>query len=183
MPIVGDLLVKHRGASDIFVETGTFLGDGVRKAIDARFPAIYSLEIDAGLVERNRAQFAQHPQVTIVHGDSSKDLGALVAPLAGPITFWLDGHYSSNPLTGYNPEHICPILLELDQIRAMKPFDLGHYDVMSRWPLLIQNPHDTSRDSKFACQVPPCQFGLKLGGRYWRSPSALMSIVPVLSVV
>lgn len=72
---------------------------------------------------------------------------------------------------------------QLGQIWAMEPLDLGHNHVMSRWPLLIQNPHGTSRDWKLACQIPSWRLGLKLGGRYWRSLSALMSIVPVLSVV
>jgi hypothetical protein len=118
MPIVDDVLSRYKGATNAFVETGTFLGDGVRRAMEAGFGAIFSIEINADLVRSNREEFKAYEQVTVVHGDSSRDLGALLARVRSPITYWLDGHYSANPLTGYNPAHISPVLSELDQIRV-----------------------------------------------------------------
>ena len=118
MPIVDDVLGRYKGATCAFVETGTFLGEGVRRAIEAEFDAIFSIEINADLVELNREKFKAYEQVTIVHGDSSRDLGPLLARVRAPITYWLDGHYSANPLTGYNPAHLSPVLSELEQIRA-----------------------------------------------------------------
>src|SRR4051812_43936767 len=99
MPLVDDVLSRYKGATNAFVETGTFLGDGVRRAMEAGFGAIFSIEINADLVRSNREEFKAYEQVTVVHGDSSRDLGALLARVRSPITYWLDGHYSANPLT------------------------------------------------------------------------------------
>ena len=121
MPIANDVLARYRGSNEVFIETGTFLGDGVKRALDAGYKRIYSIEINEGLVTHNRAQFAQLPQVTIVHGDSSKDLANLLKEVNTPATFWLDGHFSNNPLTGFNPELVCPVLQELEQIRLHAP--------------------------------------------------------------
>lgn len=97
-----------------FVETGSYDGHGIKKAIEAGFPEIHSLEIDEGCVVRCKNRFADNPHVHIWLGDSGKNLLDLIANLDEPITFWLDGHNGTpDPMGGKNT----PLLDELEQIK------------------------------------------------------------------
>lgn len=105
------VLSKYK--NNIFIETGTLHGDGVKLALDCGFSKIYSIEIDDDLVEFNLRQFHdQQDRIQIIHGDSFEVLKTLLKTINEPATFWLDGHWDSGPLGMYN----CPLLHELDVI-------------------------------------------------------------------
>lgn len=76
-----------------FVETGTFRGDMV-EAMKPRFERLYSIELSESLFEQARERFRGDERITIIHGDSGIELGALVPSLDRPALFRLDGHYS-----------------------------------------------------------------------------------------
>lgn len=98
-----------------FVETGTFGGNSVMKALETgRFQEIYSMDIDLSFVLYSRARFPSNPHVHIVQADSSKDLAEIIRPLDKPITFWLDAHM--NP-PGPKGKKNTPLLEELEQIK------------------------------------------------------------------
>lgn len=97
-----------------FVETGTFGGDGVKKALAAGFAEIFSIEIDRGIYQRAVKQFSKQKRIHLFWGDSGKDLWRMIEPIREPITFWLDGHIYP-PRTDGGPN--CPLMQELDQIR------------------------------------------------------------------
>ena len=78
----------------VLVETGTYLGEMV-DAMRTAFGRVYSIELDQELYWRAVQRFAGRGSVTIVQGDSSKVLPQLLAELAEPVLFWLDGHYSA----------------------------------------------------------------------------------------
>ena len=100
-----------------FVETGTYHGAGVRKALEAGFPEIHSLEIDQALAGECQSMFAEFPQVHVWHADSSTQLYEVISDIHAPITFWLDGHnIFPDPNGGKNS----PIMEELDQIKRHK---------------------------------------------------------------
>lgn len=97
-----------------FVETGSFSGDGIQKALNAGFPEIHSLEIYYPFVENCKRRFQNKPQVHIWHKDSGKQLFEVIENINEPITFWLDGHNGwPDPNGGKNT----PLLEELDQIK------------------------------------------------------------------
>lgn len=97
-----------------FVETGTYGGDGVRFALRAKYPQIYSIEIAEHMVRNAQYVFRPYSNVHIVLGDSGKILGDVIAKLDKPITFWLDGHNGTpDPKGGKNT----PLLDELEQIK------------------------------------------------------------------
>lgn len=75
------------------VETGTCYGDMV-EAMRPDFNRLYSIELSERLHEIAKRRFAGVASVSLIHGDSGVELGALVKKIAEPVLFWLDGHYS-----------------------------------------------------------------------------------------
>jgi hypothetical protein len=98
----------------VFVETGTFGGDGVQKALDTGFPLVLSIEADEGLFKAAKRRFRLQPNVRIYQGDSATDLYDMISTIREPITFWLDAHiYPPRADGGKN----CPLIEELEQIK------------------------------------------------------------------
>lgn len=96
-----------------FVETGTFTGNSIAKALKVGFKEVRSLEFDARLFNDSTRRFATNKNVYIVRGDSSKDLWPLIEDIDQEITFWLDAH-SCPPRTDGGKN--CPLIEELEQI-------------------------------------------------------------------
>jgi hypothetical protein len=109
MPASVDLFKRH--PNTVLVETGTYLGDGVKAALAAGFAIIRSVELSNDLFEKNAARFAAHTQVKIYHGSSEEQLWNMISDIREPITFWLDAHYSGG-ITVKGSE-MSPILKEI----------------------------------------------------------------------
>ena len=100
--------------SGYFIETGTFGGDGVQKALDAGFPLVRSMEYDRRHARDSRNRFMGNEKVSIYDGDSSVDLWDMIKDINEPVTFWLDAHiFPPREDGGKN----CPLIQELDQIK------------------------------------------------------------------
>ena len=113
MPIVFDL---EKYLNPVFIETGTYMGSGVRKAIDAGFGEIYSIEIDPKRYESCKKMFKDYSHVHIIHGDSSIELPKLIKNLPDKrITFWIDAHYCGDG--SYLADKWSPIKEEIDAIK------------------------------------------------------------------
>ena len=93
MPINFDL-TKYK--NDIFIETGTYKGDGVVKALKCGFKKIFSIEIDPNRYLSCKKKFKDHNNVIILYGDSGKILPALLEKINKTTTFWLDAHYCAD---------------------------------------------------------------------------------------
>lgn len=97
-----------------FVETGTYRGNTVQKALDAGFTRIHTIEIDDGLFRKARERFKDRPEVNLHKGDSIVCLKSILAALSEPAVFWLDAHrtYADEGLLagGAVP---CPVMEEL----------------------------------------------------------------------
>jgi len=76
----------------VFVETGTFQGDGVELARQAGFTKIVSIEISKNLCKKARARFEEYENIHIVKGDSSKVLWSVIKNIKERMTFMLDAH-------------------------------------------------------------------------------------------
>lgn len=98
---------------DIFVETGTYLGDMVygQKGF---FKELYSIELDPTLCSKARKRFSRFSHVHILCGDSGKVLPELLVSIKKPCLFWLDAHYSGGITARSNLE--TPITQELEAI-------------------------------------------------------------------
>ena len=100
-------------AAEIFVETGTYLGDTVACMKD-HVRQVHSIELGEDLFKNAQRRFADCPGVKLWHGDSGDVLPAVLQSIAGRCVFWLDGHYSAG-ITARGVEDT-PILRELTHI-------------------------------------------------------------------
>lgn len=100
----------------VFVETGTLTGDGVAKAIDAKFPRVISIELSPKYYNIAHTIFegTDFP-VELVLGDSGEILYDVIKDIDTPITFFLDGHYSNGDTA--RSHEISPLIKELRQIK------------------------------------------------------------------
>jgi hypothetical protein len=101
-------------ANYYFIETGTFHGAGLMKAIESgAFIEYRSIEFDQGLFNAAVNRFSHLNKVSIFNGDSSRSLWNMIKDINKPATFWLDAHvYPVRQDGGKN----CPVIEELEQI-------------------------------------------------------------------
>lgn len=111
------------GVGDIFVETGTYLGDTVKLALEAGYAMVHSVELNDELYQRAVEMFKDDMRVKIWHGDSADQLANIIKEIGNnPATFWLDAH-ASGPLVG-GKSGGTPVVDELKAI-AESPYK-GH---------------------------------------------------------
>lgn len=101
-----------------FVETGTYLGETVEKALH-RFDRIASVELSHELHERAAKLYGAHKHVRLYQGTSRTVLGDMLRDMgAQPALIWLDAHYSCGNTAREAPGVSCPIEGELACISA-----------------------------------------------------------------
>jgi len=113
MPSNVVLFEKHN-YNKIFIETGSYAGDGIRNAIFAGYKDIYSIELTDKYYQFCKNCFKYIDNVNLFHGDSVDRLPEVLANIKSPATFWLDAHYSGGE-TSFR-ETLTPLLNELDII-------------------------------------------------------------------
>jgi hypothetical protein len=114
MPIVNNLFEKYKNTK-FFLETGSHVGLGIKKAMDAKFENIYSIELAPHYYQHCVNLFKNNPNIHLYEGDSEDLLEGIISNINEPITFWLDGHYSgANTAFG---RHECPLMRELEIIK------------------------------------------------------------------
>lgn len=101
--------------NEIFIETGSYMGDGVQQALDAGFKNVISVELSDKYFTISTNRFNHNPNVKIVKGDSFKVLPEILKNIDSPVTFWLDGHHSCGDTA--LGEHWAPLMQELDAIK------------------------------------------------------------------
>lgn len=101
--------------TELFIETGTFTGNGVEQALELGFKYVISIELSERYYNLASERFQFHPRVKIIRGDSYKVLPRILKNIDCQCTFWLDAHYSgSDTAVG---DYNSPLLYELDAIR------------------------------------------------------------------
>lgn len=109
MPINSATLSRY--LNGIFVETGTFLGDGTAAALEAGFQKVYTIEIHPDRYRDSCRRFQGDQRVELFEGSSSRRLQEVLAKIDQPATFWLDSHTCGAPFTGGDWE--TPLIGEL----------------------------------------------------------------------
>ncbi|MBS0605120.1 MAG: hypothetical protein JSS60_08835 [Verrucomicrobia bacterium] len=108
-----EVFAKYK--NNCFVETGSFNGDGIQKALDAGFEYVYSIELSEKYHNICKKRFQHNPNVSLLFGDSAHVLGPLMHEIHEPVTFWLDGHCML--LDTAKGETMTPLLKELEAIK------------------------------------------------------------------
>lgn len=99
-----------------FIETGSYLGDGIQQAIDSGYQNIVSIELADKYFDYCTKRFINNTNIKIIKGDSFKVLPSILNEIKEPITFWLDGHHSCGD-TGLG-KYWAPLMQELEVIKT-----------------------------------------------------------------
>ena len=105
---------KFKNKTSNFIETGSYLGDGIQLAIDSGFDNIYSIELSDEYYNHCSIRFSGNDKVKLIKGDSYYELDNLINESNEIFTYWLDGHYSGGN-TGFGILEF-PIMNELESI-------------------------------------------------------------------
>ena len=100
----------------VFVETGTFGGNGVRLALEAGFEEVHSCDIDLMMVQDAKSRFSGDARVHIYQKDSSYQLWDIIKNIHESMTFWLDAHNGFPDPDAVGVKNT-PLMEELDQIK------------------------------------------------------------------
>lgn len=98
---------------DIFVETGTYIGDTLGYIADSGVQCI-SIELSKELYGAACKRFRRYKNVRLIEGDSGKKLPEVLNTINKPALFWLDGHYSFGVTA--KAETDTPVSIELNAI-------------------------------------------------------------------
>jgi hypothetical protein len=100
--------------NSIFIETGSYLGDGIQAALDAGFTHVISIELSSYYYSVCQDRFKNNSRVELVLGDSVIVLPEVIKGIHEQCTFWIDAHYSGgDTATGIAP---VPMMEELEII-------------------------------------------------------------------
>ncbi|MGE5438078.1 MAG: hypothetical protein ACM3O3_12770 [Syntrophothermus sp.] len=126
-------IFKNYTENKVFIETGSYKGDGIEKALEAGFDKIISIEITPEYYELCVEKFKDNENVKIYLGDSVKLLSDILNDINEPVVLWLDAHYTE-PTTLYG-DKMCPVLDEINIIKehAKKYNDIILIDDMRCW--------------------------------------------------
>ena len=116
----------------VFFETGTFHGGGVRRALEAGYSKVSSVEIHEPLYLQNLERFQKEiteGKVELHLGDSGHIIGNIVASIEEPIFFWFDAHDQTMNDAGVG-ELKCPIIQELNSIMQTRSESKRRLDVL-----------------------------------------------------
>lgn len=107
--------VFYKYPNKYFIESGTYLGNGVLMALQGPFEQVYSIELAQHHYIECYNKFAHYPNVHLFLGDSTNIMPQILQQIKAPATFWLDGHYSWDTTARGNTN--TPILEELEAIK------------------------------------------------------------------
>ena len=93
MPACDGTLFKKFKRGPAFVETGTYLGDGVQAALKAGFDKIWTIELYEQKYREAAKKFRDDEKVACLFGDSRDLLGEVLSKCKDmdPL-IWLDAH-------------------------------------------------------------------------------------------
>lgn len=105
--------IFEENKTNIFIETGSHVGEGIQRAVDIGYRDIYSIEISPNYHSRCKSRFMAHSNVHLILGDSLVKMPEILEKVHDQATFWLDAHMS---MVARN----CPTLEEIKIIGKHK---------------------------------------------------------------
>jgi len=78
----------------VFIETGSYLGDGIQAALYSGFSKVISIELSSYYYGICKDRFKDDSRVELVLGDSVVMLPEVIKDIHERCTFWIDAHYS-----------------------------------------------------------------------------------------
>ena len=108
-------LFRRHNYNPVFIETGSYAGDGIKNAIFSGYEEIHSIELVEKHYQFCKSHFQFTPNVNLCLGDSVAELPSILSKLDKSATFWLDAHYSGGDTTF--KDTLTPLIRELVAIK------------------------------------------------------------------
>lgn len=86
------LFLKYIGSGDFFIETGTHIGESVKRAVLAGYKQIMSVEPFDDDYNHCIKKFKENPEVKLFHGYSEDLFADMMREVNKPATIFLDAH-------------------------------------------------------------------------------------------
>lgn len=122
-----ELFKSYVNKSKVFIETGTFTGDGIQCALDSGFEKVYSCDINVEYVENARKKYSDK-NVIVENLESHEFLQKVLPEIDERVVIFLDAHSMPYDMyderrgfgedtvkTGVGP---CPLVSEIDVIKS-----------------------------------------------------------------
>lgn len=126
--MAGQFTTKYKAflpanAEDVFIETGTYRGNSVLRALEYGFKEVHTIEVSPlrflGL-DKLHPELCNDPTVHRYLESSRECLASIVEQFKDRnVVFWLDAHYVGMSLDERDSVSECPILSELEAIAAV----------------------------------------------------------------
>jgi hypothetical protein len=145
MPLRRRTLKKY--PNNYFIETGSFKGGGISKALNTGFKEVHSIEINKIYYNHCRNRFKNNNNVHLYFGNSVSFLPGVLSNVHSPATIWLDAHVckSSHPMPSHPmPSHPMPLLEELEIISSSPYIHTILIDDVRMW---------SKWSKKFSCDI------------------------------
>lgn len=105
--------IKNQYNFKVFVETGSFKGDMIRKQLNS-FKRIFSIEFLPAFYFPLKEEFKEKKHVELIQGNSGDVLPSLLQQIEEPCIFWLDAHLQVGKPNGSKID--APVKDEIDAI-------------------------------------------------------------------
>lgn len=112
-----DIIKEYSKYSDCLIETGTYNGACI-DAVNNSFKEIYSIELSEKLAGKATKKYEKNPNIHIIQGDSSIELGNVMNGIDKRMVIFIDAHYSMGGTA--KGEKDPPMMEELGQIKNHK---------------------------------------------------------------
>lgn len=148
---------------EVFVETGTFYGDGVQCALEEGFVELHSIELNPHYVGLARERFKAQP-VTIWQGASIDRLPDLLPKIQGKkALWWLDAHLQDVYGLPLDMTHPLPLEQELQLITSSRDVsgDLFIIDDLRIYEDIPENNWDAEDRKRYADY-----YGISIGASF-----------------
>ena len=115
---------------NIFVETGTYMGDGITK-VKNDFRNVHSIELNENFYNNVSLLFSNNNNIILHLGDSAEVINNKMYNINEPVLFYLDAHFSGGETAFGKPDdNGCPVLRELEIISKRTQKDIIVIDDM-----------------------------------------------------
>jgi hypothetical protein len=146
MPLYSNIVKDIKSNYKIFIETGTYMGNGVQTAYNLGFKNIYSIEFSDYYYNYCIQRFKDYHNIHLYKGGSATLLNEILQNITEPSVIFLDAHYCADGVTGLDNVWI-PIKEELEAIKNNK---IKEHIIIIDDMMAMDNTHFDAKTGKWA---------------------------------
>jgi len=130
MTLTKEILIRYKLDKNVFIETGTYQGQGTTCAVMCQFDKIYTIEFYKPRYDDCVHKFQLCENVKFLQGNSGEKIKDILDELDEPAVFWLDAHYDALHVEGDNPNILADSQPILDELTHIKNHHINTHTIM-----------------------------------------------------